>query len=80
MKRIIYIITGCLILGICTIKVYNTTTKIKENNKLTEAQTVLNNAKNAYWDCLEYTSCNECTREYDNVKNAYDVFNKVNNI
>ena len=80
MKKVIYIITGCLILGIGTIKVYDTMTSIKENNKLVKAQTVLNNAKNAYWDCLEYNSCNECTIEYNNVKKAYDVFNKVNNI
>ena len=76
MKNIIYIITGCLILGIGTIKAFDTITSAK----LVKAQIALNNAKNAYWDCLEYTSCNECTREYNNVKKAYDVFNKVNNI
>ena len=74
MKKIIYTIIGCFILGIGTIQAYDTIT----NAKLNKAQTALNNAKNAYWDCLEYTVCNECTREYDNLKNAYDNFNKVN--
>ena len=74
MKKIIYIISGCLILGLGTIKGYDTIT----HAELSKARTELNNAKNAYWDCLEYTACNECTREYDNLKSAYDNFNKVN--
>lgn len=74
MKKILYIITGCFIIGIGTIKAYDTITEAK----LSKAQTALNNAKNAYWDCLEYTACNECTREYDNLKSAYDNFNKAN--
>ena len=74
MKKILYIITGCFILGIGTIQAYDTITAAK----LTKVQAALNNAKNAHWDCLEYTVCNECTREYNNVKSAYDNFNKVN--
>ena len=77
MKTITYIMTGCLILGMCTIKAHNTITEDNKHNSLTKAQTVLNNTKNAYWDCLEYTSCDNCDREYENMKTAYDVYNKI---
>ena len=73
MKKVIYIITGCLILGIGTIKALNTITAASQEN----VQTALNNAKNAYWDCLEYAGCENCNREYQAVKNAYDNFNKI---
>ena len=73
MKNTIYIIAGCLILGIGTIKAWDTIT----GNKLTKAQTALNNAKNAYWDCLEYAGCENCNDQYNDVKNAYNNYNKI---
>ena len=73
MKEIIYIIIGCLILGIGTIKAIDTITP----DDLTIAQTKLNNAKNAYWDCLEFLGCGQCDVQYAAVKNAYDTLNKL---
>jgi len=73
MKKIIYIITGCFILGICTI---NSGVTITADNKGKEL-TALNNTKNAYWDCLEFAGCENCNDQYQDVKNAYDNFNKI---
>ena len=73
MKDIIYIITGCLIFGICTIKAVDTITP----NELSKAQVKLENSKNAYWDCLEFLGCGECNSQYQAVKNAYDQLNKI---
>ena len=81
MKKAIYIITGCLIIGICTINSGVTITA----NKQTIKQAELNNAvdkldyvKEMYLNCLENYDCNECTWHYEEVKNAYDNFNKLN--
>ena len=45
MKRIIYIIAGCLIFGICTIKAVDTITP----NELSKAQVKLENSKNLHY-------------------------------
>ena len=93
MKNIIYIITGCFILGIGTIKAYDTITEAKlakaqtalnkAQTELNKAQTRLDSSKNAYWDCLEYLehieSEYDCSKEYDNVNSAYDNLNNLNN-
>ena len=82
MKNIIYIITGCFILGIGTIKGLDTITDAKQTTKQTEindAKDKLDYVKEIYLKCLEHFECGECTEHYKEVKNAYDNLNKLNN-
>tara|TARA_Y100001963_G_C6515072_1_gene323940 strand:- start:85 stop:318 length:234 start_codon:yes stop_codon:yes gene_type:complete len=73
MKNII-VATLIIGFGFGTIKTINKVT----SNKLNKVTIKLNNAKNSYWDCLEFSDgCNGCEIEYDKLKIAYDNFNKV---
>ena len=84
MKNIIYIITGCLVLGIGTIKAFDTITEANLSKAQAIKQTEINDAKDKidyvkemYLKCLEHFECGECTEHYEEVKNAYNNLNEI---